>query len=728
VDTIVGVLERFVFQHPESHFAVARLRPQAARDAARDGLTTIVGTLPGVQVGETLRLEGAWATHERHGREFRIARFEPQVPASADGIRRYLGSGMIKGLGPIMAARIVERFAEETLRIIEETPERLLEVPGINRKRVDAIAEAWAAQCEIKALMVFLQSHGVATGLAARIFRAYGAEALHVVRTDPYRMVKDVRGIGFRTADALALKLGLPADSASRYAAALKHVLSQASGEGHVYLPQHELFMRGSSFLGCPPAHLHPGFARLVADDEAIVDGEDVYLMPLFLAERHAARRLARLRGSSPLLLGQGEAMQEWLARRDLDGPRLSDAQRAAVVTALREKVCILTGGPGVGKSTTVRGLVQALAGSGIRFCLAAPTGRAARRLTEATGHPAQTIHRLLQFSPSEGRFALNEENPLPHQFVVADEASMLDLVLFYNLVKALQPSAHLLLVGDADQLPSVGPGNVLRDLIASGAIPVVALTELFRQARRSRIVTAAHQINAGDVPIWTNARDGDLFLLREEQPECAVDLICRLVAERIPRRYGFDPRREIQVISPMHRGPLGVTNLNERLQATLNAPRPTTAELPFGGRIFRAGDRVMQTRNDYDRNVYNGDMGTILTIDGEDGVVDVVFGETAEGETVARYDMGALDDLVHAYAVSVHKAQGSEFPCVVLALSTQHRMLLQRNLLYTALTRAKRLCVIVGSPYALRLAVVSNEATKRCSALARRLGEEVTK
>ncbi|HWE64414.1 MAG TPA: ATP-dependent RecD-like DNA helicase, partial [Chloroflexota bacterium] len=708
----VGVVERFVFQHPDTHFAVARLRPEERQGSARDGLTTIVGALPGVQVGETLRLEGAWAFHQQHGREFRIARFEPRVPASADGIRRYLGSGLIKGVGPVMAARIVGRFGEETLRVIEESPERLLEVPGINRKRVDLVVEAWAAQREIKALMVFLQSHNVATGLAARIFRAYGAEALSVVRSDPYRMVKDVRGIGFRTADDLAMKLGLSPTSVSRYAAALKHVLSQASGEGHVYLPSHELLRRGSGFLGCPPAALRAALAQLEDDDEAIVDGDAVYLTPLFLAERHAARRLAGLRGASPLLLGQGNAVREWLARQDLEGPRLSEAQRDAVTMALREKLCILTGGPGVGKSTTVRGLVQVLAGSGIRFCLAAPTGRAARRLTEATGHAAQTIHRLLQFSPTEGRFTVNEENPLPQQFVVADEASMLDIVLFYNLIKALQPSAHLLLVGDADQLPSVGPGNVLRDLIASGVLPVVALRELFRQAQQSRIVTTAHQINAGQVPAWANARDGDLFLLREEDPDRAVETICRLVAERIPRQYGFDPCRDIQVISPMHRGSLGVARLNERLQERLNPERPGVAELASGGRVFRVGDRVMQMRNDYDRNVYNGDMGTIRLIDGEEGVIEVGFGEMVpDGEAVVRYDAGALDELVHAYAISVHKAQGSEFPCVILALSLQHRLLLQRHLLYTALTRAKRLCVIVGSPAAVRLAVATNEA-----------------
>jgi len=722
VDILTGVVERLVFQHPETHFTVARLRPdRPSGGPSAANLTTVVGALPGVRIGESLYLEGQWATHQSHGREFRILRFTPQLPESVEGIRRYLGSGLIKGIGPVVAARIVDQFGAETLAIIEQTPVRLLEVAGISRKRVEMITGAWAAQQEIKGLMLFLQAHQVPIGLAARIFRAYGNEALAVVRTDPFRMVKDVRGIGFRTADDLATRLGLPPESPARYAAALKHVLSQATGEGHVYLPEDRLLERGAALLRCPLPALRPALDRLLAGDEAIRDGDAIYLTPLFLAEHHTARRLALLRGPSPLLLAQPDAAAAWGDQPGGGGEGLSEAQRQAIAAALGEKLCILTGGPGVGKSTTVRGLVAALSGCGIRFCLAAPTGRAAKRLAEATGHPAQTLHRLLGYSPTEHRFATDEDHPLPYQFVVADEASMLDLLLFYALVKALRPGAHLLLVGDADQLPSVGPGNILRDLIASGAIPVLRLRELFRQAQRSRIVTAAHRINAGEMPDLRNDRDGDLFFIQEHDPSLAVATICALVAERIPARYGFDPRTDIQVISPMHKGALGVAALNQRLQARLNPSGPGRPELDSAGRTFRLGDRVMQTRNDYDRNVFNGDMGLVASVDPEDGTLQVCFDPSDPAATVA-YNTAALEELTHAYAVSVHKAQGSEFPCVILAIAAEHQLMLQRPLLYTALTRARKLCIIVGSASAIGKAIATTSGASRYTDLARRL------
>jgi exodeoxyribonuclease V alpha subunit len=787
MEQLTGVVDRIVFQHPETHFTVARLRIDAARDL-RDAISTVVGPLPGVQVGETVRLEGQWAMHSRHGREFRITRCDPLLPSSIDGIRRYLGSGLIKGVGPVMAGRIVEVFGDGALQVIEESPHRLEEVPGISRKRGALIAAAWAEQREIKSLMLFLQSHAVSSALAGRIFRAYGAEALAVVRTDPYRMVQDVRGIGFRTADDLAQRLGLRRDSEARYAAGLKHTLGQATDEGHVYLPTEELLQRGAALLECNVAALEPALRKMLRDRQAIAEDEAVYLTSLFLAERHAARRLAALCGPSPMLLGQGDGQNGRLFEMD-DAAGLSAAQRDAIAMALRERLSIITGGPGVGKSTTLRGLAAALARCGVRFCLAAPTGRAAKRLAEATGHPAFTIHRLLQYSPSQNAFTHNEDHPLPYQYVVADEASMLDIVLLYNLLKALGPTAHLLLVGDADQLPSVGPGNVLRDLIASEVVPVARLTELFRQARQSRIITTAHQVNAGILPDLANQHDGDLFFLREEQPQRALDLVCDLVAERLPRHYGFDPQSEIQVISPMHRGAVGVARLNEALQVRLNPQEDHAPAVESGGRRFLVGDRVMQTRNDYDRNVFNGDMGIIRSIDPESGLVTVSFpvGPAPQGyvpsslavprgipgpmsriggrpgdriavakipaqgngdrlpraesgqaslfaveapgderEELVAYSHDMLDDLVHCWAVSVHKAQGSEFPCVVLVLLPQHHLMLQRNLIYTALTRAKRLCVLVGSPRALASAVRATRSSERHTALARRLQEEM--
>jgi len=772
VDNLSGTVERIVYHNDENHWTVLRLKlaETATRYRAKtEDLTTVVGSMPGVNVGETLLLNGEWQLHPQHGRNFKVHSFEPQLPSTVDGIRRYLGSGLIKGIGPKTAERIVARFGEETLETIEREPERLREVSGISSKKLAGIIGAWAEQKDVKNLMLFLQSHEVEAGLAARIYKAYGAEAINVIREDPYQLAKDVHGVGFKTADSLARKLGLPEQSPQRHAAGLKYVLSQASEDGHVFVPRAEILQRAAEALGAEPADLDAALDTLASGREVMVEppiapiasaapsegGADdhVYLAPFFHSERGAARRL-KLLAETPSTLLFARNIDWTRAFAGLEGEgriELAAGQRAAVQNALSNKVSVLTGGPGVGKTTTLRAVLHLLERYGIRYCLAAPTGRAAKRMSEATGRHASTMHRLLEFSPGQNGFAHNEENPLPYSFVIADESSMIDILLFYALLRAIPPTAHLLLVGDADQLPSVGPGNVLRDVIGSAALPVTRLTELFRQAAGSQIITTAHEINRGAVPRFENRGDTDLFFIREEDPARIIELLKTVVAERAPRAFGLDPLADVQVISPSNRGPLGVGNLNVQLQELLNGPRP--GEIQLGQRVFRPGDKVMQIRNNYNKNAFNGDMGRVARIDRENQELVVEY--PSEGLPIKRdeglaapargrgrpapsiiprpgaaggnvveiaYEFYEIDELVHAYAVSVHKSQGSEFPAVVMPLTTSHYLLLQRNLIYTAITRARRLCVLIGSPRALAIAVNNSAVDRRYTALADRL------
>ncbi len=769
-NNLVGTVERIVYHNDENHWTVARLKlaETSTRYRASDDLTTIVGNMPGINVGETLTLNGAWEIHPRHGRNFKVESFEPKLPSTADGIRRYLGSGLIKGIGPKTAERIVQRFGGDTLEVIESAPERLAEVSGISTKRVADIIRAWAEQKDVKNLMLFLQSHEVSASLAARIYKAYGSEAINVIRADPYQLAKDIHGVGFVTADGLARKLGLPEQSPQRHVAGLKHVLSQSTDDGHVFLPRGELLQRAAEALGAEPEALETALESLVRAGEVMVeppiegDGKPgagemrVYLAPFFHSERGAARRL-RLLAETPSTLLFARNVDWDRALAGIEGQdagaahriELAEGQRAAVQAALSTKVSVLTGGPGVGKTTTLRAVLRLLEHYGIKYCLAAPTGRAAKRMSEATGRQASTMHRLLEFSPGQNEFQYNEKNPLPYSFIIADESSMIDVLLFYALLKAVPPTAHLLLVGDADQLPSVGPGNVLRDVIASEAIPVSRLTHLFRQAQGSRIITTAHAINAGQIPRLDNQGTTDLYFIREEDPDRALELLKTVVAQRAPRAFGLDPLADVQVISPSNRGSLGVGNLNVQLQELLNPPQP--GELVWSQRVFRPGDKVMQIRNNYNKNVFNGDMGRVARLDREEQVVVVQY--PAEGLPIKRdddlaapgrgrnppappiiprpgggnvvevaYEFAELDELVHAYAVSVHKSQGSEFPAVVMPLTTAHYQLLQRNLIYTAITRARRLCVLIGSPRALAIAVKNSAVDRRYTALAERL------
>ncbi len=760
-----GSVESIVFRNEDNHYTVARFRTNDSGRLFRDDLATIVGTLPGVHVGELLAVEGEWERDPKYGRQLHITSFTQRLPASVEGITRYLGSGLIKGIGPKKAQRIVEHFGEQTLAIIEQQPERLSEVKGINVKDREQIIQSWAEQNEIKELHLFLQSHDVSMNLATRIYKQYGQESIKVIRENPYQLATDVYGIGFRTADEIAVKLGLPRDSVERLAPGLKYLLAQAANDdGHCFLPENELLRRASDILQAPYELLATAMQQLRSERDVFIEpplpvllngrtrptGQDespsseeppfiapeedpepqqrIYFGPFWHAENGSARILRTLLRSHtklpPVSQRNWDAVFDYLAENR--NMLLTEKQRQAVQMAYNSKVSILTGGPGTGKSTSIRALLMVLRKRKIDVALAAPTGRAAKRLTEATGavgFQAKTLHRLLEYAPHDNTYQRNEENPLPYQFVIVDEVSMIDILLFYRLLKALPPDAHLLLVGDADQLPSVGPGNVLRDLLRSEAIPSVVLTELFRQAQQSQIVVNAHRINAGQMPSLKREPTGDFFFVAEEDPVRAQHLVIDFVQHRIPTHYHLNPTTDIQVLSPMYKGPVGVTSLNEELQARLNPN--AFVSLEWSGRTLRLGDKVMQVRNNYDKGVFNGDVGWIRAINKENSTVKVEFLEEA-GPLLVSYDFHELDELLLAYAVTVHKSQGSEYPAIVLTLVNQHYMLLQRNLLYTAITRAKRLCVVIGQPRALEVAVRNNRVALRNTGLAERLSQLV--
>ncbi|HEY4687770.1 MAG TPA: AAA family ATPase [Anaerolineae bacterium] len=773
MDTLEGIVERITYYNEENGYTVLRLKPsrRAGPLITDQGLITVVGNLPEITPGESLKLRGQWTTHRDHGRQFKAETCEQVLPATIEGIKKYLGSGLIKGVGPVTADRIVKKFGLDTLDVLDHHADRIRQVLGVGPKRAASIAQAWDDQKVIKQVMLFLQSHGVTTGLAVKIFKQYGDAAIDVVQANPYQLASDIFGIGFKTADKIARNLGLPADAPARVQAGVTYALSQSADEGHVFLPRSVLVREATALLEVKPEHVEAALDPLEQADQIKrevfypivgslpkpkspepetrphpsaeptypIAGEHtlssslrphpaplqeepaIYLTPFYHGEVGVARRLAALIDSPASRLGE-LARADWSRLlNDLDPvagsravARLSDTQREAVRVALTSKVTVLTGGPGTGKTTTVRAIITLLERFGKRFALTSPTGRAAKRLGEAASRPAKTIHRLLEFAPAEG-FKRNEQYPLDVDMLVVDEASMIDLLLMNNLLKAIPPGAHLLLVGDVDQLPSVGAGDVLRDVIASGRAGVVRLDVIFRQALDSLIITNAHRINKGQMPI-TPKEAKDFFLFTKDDPDRAAELVVDVVANRIPAKFGVDPW-DVQILAPMYRGAAGVSALNASLQATLNPPSPQKVERRLAGTLFRVGDRVMQTRNNYDKDVYNGDMGRVTGIDVENQVLRV----TIDGRLI-DYDWAEADELVQAYAVSVHKSQGSEYPAVVLTLLPQHHLMLQRNLLYTAVTRARRLCVIVGSRRALAMAVKNNKVAERYSGLQVRL------
>lgn len=725
MESIQGVVERITYHNEENGYTVARLHDESGR------LVTVVGKMVGISVGSAVVLQGNWIQHPQYGRQFKVEAFKTTLPATIKGIEKYLGSGMIKGVGPVTAKRIVRHFGLDTLRIIDETPERLSEVPGVGRKRVALIQQAWAEQRDIQDLMIFLQGHGVSTNLAVKIYKRYGDAAIGILQRDPYRLQRDIFGIGFRTADKIAHSLGLPLDSPERLAAGIGYVLQSATDDGHAFLPRTLLVAKSAELLGVSEEQVQTVLAQLQAGEQVhieslpLTDGsleEAVYLLPQYYAEEGVAKRLhmlneARLRMGSTSLGGLAALTQEQILAQvqQAQGLPLAPAQAHAIRTALSQPVTVLTGGPGTGKTTTLRALIHLLQQNHRRFALAAPTGRAAKRMAEATGHSAKTIHRLLEVNPAEGfSFRFNAQNPLPVDMLIIDEASMLDIHLTHHLLKAVPQGAHLLLVGDVDQLPAVGPGNVLRDLIDSGTTAVERLQTIFRQAADSAIITNAHRIIQGQMPVLQDVNDFFLFHIADAG-QCA-DMIIDLVAERIPRRFGI-PAREIQVLSPMHRGAVGVAALNQRLQQRLNPAAAGKREHLFGGRTLRVGDRVMQTRNNYDLDVFNGDLGEIVAIDPVMHTLTVRIDERD-----VRYDWLDADELVHAWAVSVHKSQGSEYRAVVIPFHTTHYMMLQRHLLYTAVTRARELVVLVGTRKALAIGLRNNAVGERYTALAYRL------
>ncbi|MER7757870.1 ATP-dependent RecD-like DNA helicase [Kitasatospora sp. NPDC097643] len=724
---VEGVLERITYANEETGYTVARV--DTGRGA--NDLLTVVGALLGAQVGESLRLHGRWGSHPQYGKQFVVENYTTVLPATVQGIQRYLGSGLIKGIGPRFAERIVERFGVDTLEVIETDPGRLIEVPGLGPKRTKKIAAAWEEQKAIKEVMVFLQGVGVSTSLAVRIYKQYGDASIGVVRNEPYRLAADVWGIGFLTADRIAQAVGIPHDSPERVKAGLQYALSQSSDQGHCYLPEERLIADGVKLLQVDVGLVIDCLAELVAAEGVVreqVPGEAgepitaVYLVPFHRAEISLANQLLRLLRSDadrmPWAAGvDWAAALGWLTKRT--GTELAPEQEQAVRLALSEKVAVLTGGPGCGKSFTVKSIVTLALAKRAKVVLAAPTGRAAKRLAELTGAEASTVHRLLELKPG-GDAAYDRDRPLDADLVVVDEASMLDLILANKLVKAVPPGAHLLFVGDVDQLPSVGAGEVLRDLLADdGPIPSVRLTRIFRQAQQSGVVTNAHRINEGKPPLT----DGlpDFFLFAEDDVERAAGLTVDVVARRIPQRFGYDPRRDVQVLAPMHRGPAGAGNLNTLLQAAVTPAREGLAERRFGGRTFRVGDKVTQVRNNYDKGrngVFNGTVGVVTTLSVDDQRLTVLTDEDEE----VPYDFDELDELAHAYAVTIHRSQGSEYPVVVIPVTMSAWTMLQRNLLYTAVTRARKLVVLVGSRKAIAQAVRAVSAGRRHAALDHRL------
>jgi len=717
--TVEGTLENIVFSSEDGSWSVVRLDV-----AGESGPITAVGNLQGVSPGETLRLTGAWENDRRFGRQFRVGSYLSIQPSTLLGIERYLGSGLIPGIGPRMAERLVKQFGLGTLDVIESHPERLAQVRGIGPKRRAEIRRAWVEQRELKDLMVFLQSHGVSTNYALKIHKRYGEGAMGQVRRDPYRLARDIHGIGFLSADKIASSLGIPSDAPARVQAGVLHALDQASGEGHVFLPRHDLIDRAAKLLTLGRELPEEAVESLAREREvhlqplprSLGEGQAVYPAPMWIAETEVTERLHRLldRPARRVDLAVDKAL-DWFEARE--GFELAPEQRRAVSLGLTEKVLVITGGPGTGKTTLVRAVVEILLRKHVKVLLAAPTGRAAKRLSEATGAEARTIHRLLEFNPVTQSFERNAERTLAADLVVLDEVSMLDLPLAQRFLRAVPDGGRLILVGDVDQLPSVGPGRVLSDLIRSGVLPVVRLTTIFRQARRSRIVRNAHRINQGEMPHLETETTSDFFFIPRTDPEQALDTVCHLVAERIPRSFGFRPMEDIQVLTPMNRGSLGTDRLNAVLKERLNPPRAGVAEIARGSRAFRAGDKVMQIRNNYDLGVFNGDIGWIESIDPQEREVVCRF----DGQRIV-HELGSLDELVPAYACSIHKSQGSEYPCVVLPFHSQHWVMLQRNLLYTALTRARKLVVIVGELRALAKAVRSGETGMRWSLLAERL------
>ncbi len=704
MEELFGYIENIVFTEENKGFTVARLK-----EPRRQELVCIVGTMPAIQPGESIRCQGEWKHHPQHGRQFEVASFELQAPSDLLGIQKYLESGMIKGIGPVYAERIVKTFGLDTLTIIDTTPDRLFEVPGIGNKRVEKIQSCWSQQRSIRDVMVFLRKYGVSPAFAQKIYKAYGDQSIEKVKHNPYALAKEIFGIGFKSADHIAQGLGIPKNSALRINAGIEHVLWELSNEGHVCYSQTEFLPEAQEILDVDTASIQKQLEALILEKEIIREEDLIWVKPLYLAELGIARELARIhQHTSALRQVNQEKALEWVQK--LLKLELAKEQKEAVASAMQDKIHIITGGPGTGKSTITRAILAITEKLTNRILLAAPTGRAAKRMSEITGKKAFTIHALLEMDFKSGGFKRKKENPLECDLLIIDEASMIDTLLMNNLLKAVPNGARVIFIGDIDQLPSVGPGNVLKDMIASEKIKVTQLKQIFRQAAGSRIVTNAHKVNQGIFPDISSQTRSDFVYLEEETPEQILETIVGLVKTRLPKAYRFHRFDDIQVLSPMKRGVIGVENINMVLQQSLN-PSPTP--LFRMGRAFHIGDKVMQIRNNYQKNVYNGDVGKIVAIDMTDQEITVAY-----DERTVPYEFSEIDELVLAYAVSIHKYQGSECPCIIIPIHTSHFKLLCRNLLYTGITRGKKLVVLVGTKKAIGMAVGNDDVKKRYTGL----------
>ena len=702
------VVERITYQNAENGYTVLKCAVKNYSD-----LVTVVGTMPEIHVGSVLSLDGSWKMDAKYGRQFSVERFEETLPATVYGIEKYLGSGLIKGIGPKFAKRIVEKFGKDTLNVIEDTPEELLKVAGIGKIRVERIKKSWQDQKEIKNIMLFLQSHEVSTSHATKIFKTYGSDSISIVKENPYRLADDIWGIGFKTADTIAEKMGIEKDTFIRLRSGILYTLNKLAENGHCYAVREQLLDKAMELLGVDSPELEITLDEMIRTEDVIKEEEAIYLPPFYFSETGCAKRLLRLLWARRQMNLDPEYILEMVEKSS--DITYDEIQLEAVRTAVSSKVMVLTGGPGTGKTTTTMGIITAYQLAGCKILLAAPTGRAAKRMSEATGMEAKTVHRLLEYKPPEG-YQKNEEHPLEGDVLILDECSMIDVMLMYNLLKALPEHMSLILVGDTDQLPSVGAGNVLKDIIDSGRVPVVRLTRIFRQAQGSRIIMNAHRINQGEPIDMRGGKNSDFFFAAKESNEEVVDTLVQYCTKNLPKYYHADAFRDIQVLTPMQRGICGAANLNQVLQEAMN---PSSVCLRRGGTQYRLHDKVMQIRNDYEKEVFNGDIGTVADVDMEDRELTVDF----DGRRVV-YDVTELDELVLAYAVTIHKAQGSEYPIVVMPFTMSHFVMLQRNLLYTGVTRAKKILVLIGEKKAIFYAIKNAATTERNTMLAKRLKE----
>ena len=713
LEVLKGIVKTITFKNEENGYTIAKIEVEGKKTPA-----AVIGYVKLLSEGESVVFRGIWVNDPKHGRQFKFQSYESVLPSSIEGVKRFLASKYMKGIGEVLSARIVEAFGKDTIKVLDETPELLYKVDGIVKKKADAVLAGWATHKKIREVMIFLQSHGISETYATKIYEQYGRDTIDRLRANPYRLIKDIRGIGFIKADGIAQKLGIPKDSPERIKAGILYCLDTFAEKGHVYAPLTELVENVASALDVEASSVLENIKRMASKGDIQADEEKVYRADLAECENKVSQMIKIIMSgeSSKRYPPKPEIMKMIEEIEKERGIAFAPLQKEAIIGAAVSNIFVLTGGPGTGKTTTVRGIIDILRRLKISVLLCAPTGRAAKRLSETTGMEAKTIHRMLEYNPHKGKFTKNEGDPLQAEAVIVDEASMVDIILMRDMLKAVTAYMKLIIVGDADQLPSIGPGSVLRDIIDSGTVPTVCLSEIFRQAGESGIVMSAHLINSGKMPLTDNDKNGNFFFIRKTDPVEITKSIIDMVYGRLPARYGFDPIDEIQVLSPMHKSETGVMNLNLLLQKKLNPPRASLAEVRKGDWTFRTGDKVMQIRNNYDKAVYNGDIGRIKYINVKDSTLIVQY------DVPVEYKFSELDDIEPAYAISVHKSQGSEFRCVIMPLSTQHFIMLKRNLVYTSVTRARELAVIIGDPKALAIAVKNDTISERYSSLKEKL------